>query len=284
MYVALDYLGPLMVKDSDSLTKNWVCLYTCLNVRAIQLEVVENMTAECFILCFRRFIARRGTPKMIISDNGTQLKLGGSVIGKLWGKIIADEDIQSYASNEGIEWKYITEYSPWKGGFYERLVGMVKRSLRKTLGKSKVSGQQLTTIITEIEAITNSRSLIYLTDDINSTQTLTPAHFLSISSQTGTPEIMEEYCPRETTSTTLMNKWKKGQMYLNRFWKLWITEYLQGLREWQNLHTRAVKGEVPRCPNVGEVVIVKDEGRPCGHWKIARIIKLIVNELDEILN
>ena len=91
-----------MVKDSDSLTKNWVYLYTSLNVRAIQLEVVENMTAECFILCFRRFIARRGTPKMIISDNGTQLKLGGSVIGNLCGKVIADEDIQSYASNEGI--------------------------------------------------------------------------------------------------------------------------------------------------------------------------------------
>ena len=45
---------------------------------------------------------------------------------------------------------------------------------------------------------------------------------------------------------------------------------------------RAVKGEVSRYPNVGEVVIVKDKERPCGNWKIARIIKLIVNELGEI--
>ena len=45
---------------------------------------------------------------------------------------------------------------------------------------------------------------------------------------------------------------------------------------------RVVKDEVSRYPNGGEVVIVKDEGRPRGNWKIARIIKLIVNELDEI--
>ena len=46
MYVGLDYLGPLMVKDNDGLTKNWVCLYTCLNVRAIHLEVVEIKIVE----------------------------------------------------------------------------------------------------------------------------------------------------------------------------------------------------------------------------------------------
>ena len=49
-----------------------------------------------------------------------------------------NEEFLSYVNNERINWKFINEYSPWQGGFYERLIGMVKRSLKKTLQKAKV--------------------------------------------------------------------------------------------------------------------------------------------------
>ena len=67
-FVGIDYLGPLFVKD-DKTTKNWICLFTCLNVRAVHLELISDMTTVNFLLCVRRFIARRGTPSLIISDN-----------------------------------------------------------------------------------------------------------------------------------------------------------------------------------------------------------------------
>ena len=56
---------------------------------------------------------------MIISDNTSQFKLGNSVIDEVWGNVITNLEIQSYIDNVGIEWKYITEYAPQMGGFYE---------------------------------------------------------------------------------------------------------------------------------------------------------------------
>ena len=113
------------------------------------LELVEDMTTKSF-MCLRRFIARRGKPSLVISDYGSQIKLGDEVLQLVWKKSVKNDEILSYVSNEGINWKFINEYSPWKGGVYERLVGMVKRSLRKTWQRSKVTSQQLRTVISEI--------------------------------------------------------------------------------------------------------------------------------------
>lgn len=82
-FTGLDYFGPLYIKQfvrvSDEVTetvskKVWVCLFTCLAIRAIHLELVEDMSAEEFILCLRRFMARRGIPRQIISDNAQGLE------------------------------------------------------------------------------------------------------------------------------------------------------------------------------------------------------------------
>ena len=121
--------------------------------------MVEDMTTNSFLLCFRRFIARRGTSSSVISDYGSQLKLGYSVILKVWNTVVQSQDVQCYSANHGISWNFITEYSPWQGGFYERLIGVTKRVLRKTLGTAKVTSVELMTLITEVEAIVNTRPL-----------------------------------------------------------------------------------------------------------------------------
>ena len=249
-----DYLGPLLVEDEQRGTKNWICLFTCLNVRAIHLEVIDDMTTDNFILCLRRFFARRGTPSMIISDNAPQFKLGNSVINRIWKHIVRDVDVQSYIANHGIQWKFITEYAPWKGGFYERLVGLTKRSLRKALGRLKASRTELLTIITEVEAILNGRPLTYIDADINSGHALTPAHFLSLNQKTGYPDVDINDVNLIDSSTKLVEIWKKGQDQLNNFWKIWLTEYLQGLRERKSYKLKPVKGEVRRKPIIGEII------------------------------
>ena len=69
------------------------------------------------------------------------------------------------------------------GGFYERLVGVIKKSLRKCLGRSRLTTSQLTTLLTEVEAIANSRPLVYVGDDIQ--DILTPNHFITLSNNNG---------------------------------------------------------------------------------------------------
>ena len=61
------------------------------------------------------------------------------------------EEVLSFYSNEGITWKYTTAMA-LGGGFYERLVGLVKQGLRKGIGCKLLSWDKLITMITEVEA------------------------------------------------------------------------------------------------------------------------------------
>ena len=72
--VGVDYLGPLICLPiyavKVKLYKAWVVIYTCASTRAIILDVVHNYHSSTFINCFKRFIAKRGCPSTVISDNG----------------------------------------------------------------------------------------------------------------------------------------------------------------------------------------------------------------------
>lgn len=87
-------------------------------------------------------------------------------------------DTQKFLSNNGITWQFIVERAPWWGGFYERMVGLLKRCLKKILGKALLTLIELTTIVTEVEAVLNSRPLTYVYSDIEDGPPLTPSHFL----------------------------------------------------------------------------------------------------------
>ena len=232
----------MLINGENSQQKNWVCLFTCANIRAVHLELVNNMNTNSFLMCLRRFIARRGNPLMIISDNATQFKLGKTVMDIAWQSVVREDDVQSYVANEGIEWKFITEYAPWQGGLYERLIGLTKRSLRKTMGKRRMNEQQLLTILVEIEAVLNSRPLMYVENDINN-QTLTPAHFISINHSIGSPIIDINYNPFENSANELLEIWKRGQSRLDEFWHVWRHGYLHTLRERHTLMMKSKKGE-----------------------------------------
>ena len=71
----------------------------------------------------------RSTSNLIISDNAPQFKLVSTVLDKQWREIFKDKDVLHYLSMEGIKWSFNTALAPWQGGFYERLVGMVKKYL-----------------------------------------------------------------------------------------------------------------------------------------------------------
>ena len=276
-YTGVDYFGPLYVKTVTGTEKVWVCLYTCLVVRAIHLELMQDMTAEQFLLGFRRFVARRGTPRQVISDNASQFKLASSAIDQMWKNVIVDEETLNYVANQGIEWNFIVELAPWMGGFYERLVALVKRSLRKTIGKICMNTEQLRTMLTEVEAVVNSRPLVYVGEDINSSTALTPSCFLTLNKQTGLPEhdndMDEEYLPQMSSSQNLLNSWKKGLTHVNRFWKIWRDDYLLSLRERTTIKLKSNRVQSSEKPKNGDVVLIKDD-LPRGSWKIGRIIQL----------
>ena len=87
------------------------------------------------------------------------------------------------------------ELAPWMGGFYEWLIDLTKRSLRKTIGNKRLSQRQLVTILAEVEAVINSRPLVYIDDDINSSHAITPIDFLSLHNSHVVPDLTEEIDP-----------------------------------------------------------------------------------------
>ena len=170
--------------------KVWVCLFTCVAVRAIHLEIVD-LSAEEFLLALRRFIARRGKPQQIVLDNAPQFKLTKSSVDAAWENAIRDSDVQSHITEQRIKWLFIVQLSPWMGAFYERLVGISKMALRKAIGKAYLTMLQLQTFWTETELI-NSRPLVYLREDLNDRIAPTPSYFLSLNTKTGTPLIKND--------------------------------------------------------------------------------------------
>ena len=112
------------------------------------------------------------------------------------------------------------------GGFYERLVGLTKRALRKAIGKTCLTEKQLVTILTEVEAVVNSRPLVYVDDDINSNHVLTPGDFLSMNPNHVIPDSScndedsqdADYAEGKLSTTDqLLDIWKGGQRKLNKF-------------------------------------------------------------------
>ena len=257
--------------------KVWVCLFTCLVVRAVHLELVEDMTTESFLMCLRRFIARRGKPVEIISDNAATFLLAKRILNVVFTATGPNEEILSYCSQERIEWKTIVHLAPWMGGFYERMVGVVKSAMRKTISKQKLTYAQLETIICEVEAVVNSRPLVYVSDDLESNFILTPNHFLALNPSNGTPSTLAKLNvidgEPKSTAKKLLQTWKKGINILTEYWKVWQSEYLLSLRERYQSQLKAARVQADQPPRVGEPVLIKDDiGR--GSWRMGKILEL----------
>ncbi|KAK5984284.1 Integrase catalytic domain-containing protein [Trichostrongylus colubriformis] len=121
----LDYFGPLKIcSEEGQESKVWVSLFTCMTTRALHLEVVGDNSASQFLLAFRRFVARRGAPDHVLSDNAPTFKLGREIIANELPQFKENTLVQQYTTSQNFKWKFITPLSPWKGGFYERLISI----------------------------------------------------------------------------------------------------------------------------------------------------------------
>ena len=103
----------------------------------------------------RRFSARRGTPLLMVSDNGKTFKSAAREITKLMN----DPGVKQYFDNARMKWTLNLEKAPWWGGIFERLVRSVKRCLKKTIGGATLTYEELLTVVVEVEMILNCRPL-----------------------------------------------------------------------------------------------------------------------------
>uniref|UniRef100_A0A0M3HFV7 DUF5641 domain-containing protein n=1 Tax=Ascaris lumbricoides TaxID=6252 RepID=A0A0M3HFV7_ASCLU len=169
-----------------------------------------------------------------------------------------------------IKWKFIPDYAPWQGGIYERMVGLVKESLRRAVGRRLLEEDELRTVLTEVEAIVNERPLTYVADD--SMEYIRPIDFLSPYAQiTFRVKEPQEGLAISSHREQLLQQWKTSQKTLNRFWKTWSDMYLNTLRQRTQSEHRHPRSCSARTPRLNEIVLIKEDA-PRSVWKLARVL------------
>ncbi|MBM6549432.1 integrase zinc binding domain-containing protein, partial [Streptococcus dysgalactiae] len=181
--VGVDYFGPLYVKRARAEEKRYGCLFTCLNVRAVHIEVAHTLSTDSFIQALSRFIARRGQPRIIYSDNGSNFR-GAETELKYCLQNWSQSKINNYLVTRDIEWNFTPpEASHW-GGVWERMIRSIKNILSVTIRGHRINDEGLSTFLCEAERILNDRPLVPLDDDSESLEVLTPSKFLLLRDNT----------------------------------------------------------------------------------------------------
>ncbi len=70
--------------------------------------------------------------------------------------------------------EFLPEYAPHFGGLWESAVKSMKTHLKRIVGNAKLSFEELTTILTQVEACLNSRPLVPLPNEDDGIEALTP--------------------------------------------------------------------------------------------------------------
>ena len=268
----VDFAGPLYVKGgSGDMQKVYIALFTCCVTRAIHLELVTDLQTSTFVNCLRRFCSRRGTPTLINSDNALTFKAADRLLEKL----TTDHTFQEFLQQQRIKWKFNLPLSPWWGGYFERMVGCVKRCLRKVLGTARLNYDELSTVLSEVKNTLNSRPLTYLYDELG--EALTPSHLLhghrfSPLSEGIDPDSNLDDDNNDNLSKRFLYLTKK----LSHFWNRWRKEYVADLREFHKL-TNGKAASVKK----GDIVLLQEDNIKRGQWKLAMVEEIICGKDGE---
>ncbi|GBM36320.1 hypothetical protein AVEN_163254-1 [Araneus ventricosus] len=180
----IDYAGPILLREYQ---KAWICVFTCAVYRCVHLELVTSLTTDTFLQSFHRFVARRGKPSIIYTDNGTNFVGACNALAS-----IDFNEVSRQRADERIIWKFIPPGAPWWGGWWERLIGMMKRVLRKILGRACLNYEEMYTVLCNCEAILNDRPLTVVSAD-SSLTAITPANFLREIQNNSVPAVKHDF-------------------------------------------------------------------------------------------
>ena len=175
--VGVEYFGSLTVKIGQRNENCWYCQFTCLTVQAVHIEVVTKLDTESCLKAILRFMARRGKPVKMVSDNetifvGAERELAEYIAA--WNK----DRIEEHLIQQGIRWKFNPTAAPHFGGVWERLVRCCKKALYVVLGNQSITADVLSTTMCFVEQTLNARPLTPVSSDVFDLKAITPNHFL----------------------------------------------------------------------------------------------------------
>ncbi|XP_067635117.1 uncharacterized protein [Eurosta solidaginis] len=257
-YVGIDYFGPLFVAVGRRREKRWGVIFTCLTLRAVHIEVAHSLDTSSSVMAIRNFVSRRGYPREIFSDNGTNFKASEKIICEN----LKDTDWAAVVSSfDEVKWRFNPPGTPHMGGAWERLVRSVKKVLFEILPSTSFTDESLRSALSEVEFILNARPLTFVSLESSDDEALTPNHLLIGSS--------DGYKPIGSNTLSLRQRWQLTQQFADRFWHRWVREYLPVISR----RTKWFVKKRPAC--VGDIVVIADQDLPRNSWPKGRIVNVV---------
>lgn len=268
LHSAVDYSGYIKVRTSKERgiksTKAYISLFVCMVTKAIHLELVSDLTSVAFIAAFKRFTSRRGICSDVYSDNGINFvgatkELRSSHQASMKNRAHVVESL----SKDGTTWHFSPPLAPHFNGLAEAGIRSAKNLLKKSIGESTLTFEELTTFLSQVEACLNSRPLYPLSSDPNEMSPLTAGHFLIGAPLNAVPErnLLE-------VNVNRLSRWQQVQHMLQHFWQRWSNEYFH------QLYQRTKWATVEPNLQVGNMVLIKEDNLPPTKWKLGRIIEV----------
>ena len=268
-YISLDYAGPVMIKgevNKRTRGKCWILVYICRSTKAVCLLPTSGYDTASFLCRHAEFVARKGRPRTIVSDRGTQLVKSGIVLAekntpKGW------DWVQVVRRNSASNWEFVPIGAAHRNGLAESTVKILKKSLKHALAPGVVlSYSELVTLLATISFSINCRPLGLSAVSGDSQQEdflspITPNQLLLGRTDDDGPPLDydgdDKYTTRLAYVTDVYNCW----------WQKWIRQVLPTLmpvKKWK---------QPMKNLEVGDVVMMYYPGNLKDDYRLAKVLK-----------
>ncbi|XP_073986268.1 uncharacterized protein [Rhodnius prolixus] len=229
----VDFAGPFAISSARlrgaTVTKGYLVAFICFATKAVHFEIASELSTSSFLAAFHRFIARWGLPSKMFSDNGTNFVGAHNELrelGRLLNNPQHQQAVSRAATAAGIDWHFIPPASQHFGGLWKAAIKSAKHHLTRVIGKQHLTYEELLTVVTQVEAILNSRPLCAVSSDPADPEPLTPGHFLAFRPLNALPE-------KDLTAVNpnRLSRWKLVNRIQQDLWKRWRNEYLHTLQQ-----------------------------------------------------
>ena len=166
-----------MVNQGRGQPKRYGCIFTCLTIRAVHIEIAHSLDTDSFINALHHFIARRQKPVLVRTDDGTNFVSGEKELRtciQKWNR----QRIREYLLQQKVRWIFSSPAASHHGGIWERCIRTTPKILNAPLNEQVLNDEGLLTLMCEVEAVINGRPITKVSEDSRDLEALSPNHLL----------------------------------------------------------------------------------------------------------
>lgn len=267
----IDLLGPLNVISYGRVKKIYIMIFTCTLTRFVHLHILDSLESLRVLEAIVVFWSAHGPVRKFVSDNGTNFVGASKILKEDYENtkiFLAQQQSslrQKLSEEYSVDWEFIPPGTPWFGGFYERLIKEVKRSIADTLTNRKVTRVELSIAVSEASHRLNLRPLTHNSIDSEDDSLLTPHHLAK--HRPGWPLLPGMHNGKyvHVDDRTI---YRKGRVLADELMRKFTAYYLPVL-------TKKVKWLMEKDPlGVGDLVLMIEPNKTRKEWPRGRVEKL----------